>query len=63
MIEEIKLFVLVLSGIFVFTHLVRFLITLFQENPAPINLGVVNKVLLYFSTAYIFTSIILAIAS
>jgi len=63
MIEELKLFVLVLSGLFCFNHLVRFIITLFQENPVPIKLSVVNKVLLYFSTAYIFTSIILAIAT
>jgi len=61
MIENILLFVLVLSVLFCFNHLVSFIIKLFQENPEPIKLGVVNKVLLYLSTAYIFTSIITAI--
>jgi len=63
MIEKIQIFVLVLSALFCLNHLGRFIITLFQEEPVPIKLGVVNKILLYLSTSYIISSIIIAIAT
>jgi len=62
MIEEIKIFLLVLSSLFCLGHLVRFIITLTQVEPEPIKVGVPNKIFLYLSTSYILTTIITAIA-
>jgi len=61
MIEEIKLFILVLSSLFCLADLLKFTLTLTQEDPTPIKLGVINKILLYFATSYIITTIIIAI--
>ena len=61
MIEKLEIFVLVLSSLFCFKHLIQFIVTLTQEDPTPIKLGVIEKVLLYFSISYVITSIISAI--
>jgi len=61
MIEEIKIFILVLSVFFSLNHLIKFIMVFTQKVPTPITLGVTNKILLYFSMAYIVTTIITAI--
>jgi len=61
MIEELKLFILIISSLYCFTHLGKFIINLFMEDPKPIKTTPPEKVLLYFSSAYILTTIILAI--
>jgi len=62
MIEEIKLFVLMLSSLFCFNQIARFVFNLFLTEPRVIKLSVGEKVLLYLSSAYILTTIILAIS-
>jgi len=62
MIEEIRLFVLMLSALFCFNQIARFVFNLFLTEPRVIKLTVIEKVLLYLSSAYILTTIILAIS-
>jgi len=62
MIDEIRMFILMLSSLYCFNHLARFFINLFSTEPKEVKLGVVEKVLLYLSSAYILTTIILAIS-
>jgi len=62
MIEEIKLFVLMLSLLFCFNQVARFIFNLFLTEPRVFKLSVVEKVLLYLSSAYILATIILTIS-
>jgi hypothetical protein len=58
MLEKVKIFVLVLSIIYCLKYLFEFIVLLRQDDPPPMNLGVVEKVLLYLSMSYIVTAII-----
>jgi len=62
MIEEIKLFILVLSAIFCGSYVLRIVISIFQPDPIPIKLNVSERILIYLASTYILTSIILAIS-
>jgi hypothetical protein len=55
MINEIKLFVLILSLIFTLKFVFQFVIKLFQENPEEMKIDKNEKVLLHFASAYIIT--------
>jgi hypothetical protein len=55
MINEIKLFVLVLSLIFTLRFVFQFVIKLFQENPEEMKINKYERVLLHFTSAYIIT--------
>lgn len=59
MINEIKLFLFVLSIIYGLRFIIEFVIKLFQENPEPINIKETEKVFLYISTSYIITYILI----
>jgi hypothetical protein len=58
MINEIKIFLFVLSCLFVTKLLLEFIIKIFQPVTEPMKLGDVEKVSLYLSVSYIITFII-----
>lgn len=58
MIQKIELFVFVLSLLYSSKHLFNFVSMLMQDNPTPIVLERIEKILLYLSTSYIVTAII-----
>jgi hypothetical protein len=59
MINELKLFLLVLSLIFTLRFVFEFVFKLFQENPEQIKINKTEKVLLHVATAYIITYILI----
>lgn len=59
MINEIKLFLFVLSLVFTIRFLFEFLYQLTRETPEPIKLKEIEKTLLYFAGAYIITYILI----
>jgi nucleoside recognition membrane protein YjiH len=59
MINEIKLFLLVLSLIFTLRFVFQFTIKLFQENPEELTVNKIEKVLIHFAIAYIITYILI----
>lgn len=59
MINEIKIFFLILSVVFTLRFIVEFIVKLYQEEPVPMKINKVNEVFLYLSLSYIITSIII----
>jgi len=59
MINELKLFLLILSSIFTLRFVFEFVFKLFQENPEQIKINKTEKVLLHVATAYIITYILI----
>ena len=58
MINEIKIFFLILSVVFTLRFRVDFIVKLYQEEPVPMKINKINEVFLYLSLSYIITSII-----
>jgi hypothetical protein len=58
MINEIKIFFLILSVVFTLRFIVEFIVKLYQEEPVPMKINKINEVFLYLSLSYIITSII-----
>ena len=59
--NEIKLFMFVLSLLFLCKNIIIFSIKLFETDPEPMTLTITEKVLLYLSFSYVITSIILTL--
>jgi len=59
MINELKLFLLILSLVFALRFVFEFVFKLFQENPEQINVNKTEKVLLHIAIAYIITYILI----
>jgi hypothetical protein len=59
MIDEIKIFLFVLSVLFLLKHLFVLGINLFSENPKPMELNTPNQTGLFLSIAYIITYLII----
>jgi hypothetical protein len=59
MINEIKLFLFVLSIIYTLRFIVEFGIKFTQENPDPLEVSSGEKIFLYFSLSYIITYILI----
>ncbi len=59
MINDIKLFFFVLSIIFEMKLIIQFLYQLTRETPESIKLKETEKVVLYFTSAYIITYILI----
>jgi hypothetical protein len=59
MINEIKIFFLILSVVFTLRFIVEFIVKLYQEEPVPMKINKINEVFLYLSLSYIITSIII----
>ena len=55
MMEQIKIFLFVLSLIYTLRFVFEFVLKLTQENPAPLIIKELEKVFLYLSSAYIIT--------
>ena len=55
MMEQIKIFLFVLSIIYTLKFIFEFIFKLTQENPEPLVVKEIEKVFLYFSSAYIIT--------
>jgi hypothetical protein len=58
MINEIKIFFLILSVVFTLRFIVEFIVKLYQEEPVPMKINKINEIFLYLSLSYIITSII-----
>jgi hypothetical protein len=58
MINEIKIFFLILSIVFSLRFVFEFIVKLIQEEPVPMKISKVNEVFLYLSLSYIITSLI-----
>jgi len=59
MIDEIRIFLLVLSVLFLLRNLFVLVINLISENIKPLEISNTNHVLLYLTLAYIITWIII----
>jgi hypothetical protein len=59
MINEIKLFLFVLSIVFQMRFIIEFLYQLTRETPEPMTIKENEKTLLYFAGAYIITYILI----
>jgi|LakMenE18May11ns_1017448.scaffolds.fasta_scaffold9945773_5 hypothetical protein len=59
MINEIKLFLFVLCLVFELKFIFQFIYQLTRENPEPLKIKEMDKTLLYFTTAYIITYILI----
>lgn len=55
MMEQIKLYLFVLSIIYSLRFIISFVVRLTQENPEPMKLSKVEDALLLFSLSYIIT--------
>lgn len=58
-INEIKIFLLILSIVYSLRFIIEFVVKLLQEEPVPMKISKANEVLLYFSLSYIITSLII----
>jgi len=59
MIQEIKLFLFVLSIIYSIRIIVEFVLKLTQENPEPMKLSKVEQAIQVFAISYIITYILI----
>jgi VIT1/CCC1 family predicted Fe2+/Mn2+ transporter len=59
MIDKIIIFLLVLSSVFLFTFIFKFLLNLFSNEPKTIETSKIEIILLYLSISYIITHIII----
>lgn len=59
MMEQIKLFLFVLSLIYTLRFVFEFVLKLLQENPEPLVIKEIEKTFLYFTSAYIITYILI----
>jgi hypothetical protein len=59
MINEIKLFLFVLSIVFELKFIAEFLFRLTIENPTPLEVKEIEKIFLYLASAYIITYILI----
>ena len=55
MMEQIKLYIFVLSLVFCFRFVFEFLLKLTQENPTPLTLNKYQQGIMYFAVSYIIT--------
>lgn len=59
--NEIKLFLFVLSLLFILKNIIVFSVKLFESDPEPMTLNKIEKVLLYLSFSYAITSLIITL--
>jgi hypothetical protein len=59
MMEEIKLFLFVLSIIYSLRIAVEFVVKLTQDNPEPMKISKVEQTLLLFSISFVITHILI----
>jgi hypothetical protein len=59
MINNIELYILVLSIVFVLRFIVEFIVKLFITDANPITINKYEKVIIYFASSYIITYILI----
>lgn len=59
MMGEIKLYLFVLSLVYVLRFVIEFTIKFFQENPTPLQLTKLEQTIIYFTISYIITFFII----
>jgi len=59
MVQEIKIFLLVLSIIFTSKFVLEFIIKFFQDEPDPINITKYDTIFIYLAISYIVTFLII----
>lgn len=59
MVQQINIFILVLSTLFLLVRTFDLTIRLFQTNPEPMKITIVEKVLTYLTVSYIITNLII----
>jgi hypothetical protein len=59
MINEIKLFLFILSIVFELKFITEMVVKFFQEDPEPLVIKEIEKLFLYLTTAYIITYILI----
>jgi hypothetical protein len=59
MIEQFKLFLLILSCVYTLRFILEFIVKLFQSEPVPMKVSKVNETILYLTTSYIITYFII----
>lgn len=59
--NEIKMFLFVLSLLFICKNIIIFSLKLFEREPEQMMITTTEKILLYFSFSYVITSIILVL--
>jgi hypothetical protein len=59
MMREINLFLFILSSLYFIKFLFEFIVKFFQENPTPLELSNVEKILVYLSVSYLITFILI----
>lgn len=52
---DIKIFLLILSIIFLLRYTIEFLIKLLEEEPSPMKISDISKLFIYLSLSYIIT--------
>lgn len=57
--EELKVFLFVLSILFLLKNVVVFILKFFQEEPEEMKFNIFEKIMIYISLSYIITYIIL----
>jgi hypothetical protein len=55
MMEQIKIFLLVLSVVYLSKFIIEFIIKLMQDNPEPMKISKVEEVIQLLSSSYIIT--------
>jgi len=55
MINQLKLFLFVLSIVFQLRFIIEFIFKFFQEEPTPLEIKPMEKVFLYLATSYTIT--------
>lgn len=58
MLQKLQIFVFVLSVLYWVVFLIRLIIVFKEDNPEPMTINTVEKVLMYLSASYILTGII-----
>jgi hypothetical protein len=59
MVQEIKIFLFILSLIFTMRFILEFIMKFFQDEPEPINITKYDIVFIYLTISYIITFIII----
>lgn len=59
MINNIELYILILSIVFIMRFVVEFIIKLFVSDAKPLSVNTYEKVIFYFAISYIITYILI----
>ena len=58
MILQIEIFLFVLCALFLGKFVGQFVVQITRDNPEPIKVNTLNKILIYLSSSYVITALI-----